>query len=572
VREQSIKSKNDTKVKQGYAIFLRNENFFLFLLKIFFMPVNRNALIRYKTIDKCLQNHYRQWTLEDLIEACSEALYEYEGIVKGISKRTVQLDIQMMRSDKLGYNAPIIVYDNKYYEYEEKGYSITNIPLTGKDLEKMSEAVEFMKQFKGFSHFRELDVVIQKLEDHVHSHKKKKKPVIDFEKNENLRGLEFLDVLYQTIIQQRAVKLTYQSFKARQANVFDFHPYLLKEFRNRWFVLGIRNKKEPILTLALDRIMAVHPSEASFLFKEDFDPQVYFKDVIGVTVEENIKPERIVLNVSHKHANYVITKPLHSSQKVISRDSYGVMIELMVQHNFELEKEILGMGEGILVITPESLKRRIISRMSEALDFYNTTLTGKSFDIIHKKLENKGFAVVNNLYTKRALHQIESNLIQAGQFDPEGKVEKRIDPVTSPRLKDSLINVNIEKIMGKASAVMEIKEVNFYQYLPEKLFTWMQMDEGEVFSLLFFLEHPRMSSFPLLVFPGTHKNILNSSGQKLITENSSPSEINLLPGAGILFKPLLIRCFHEVLKDKKVRCIEIKFQIPSTKFQTNLKP
>ncbi|MCB0840421.1 MAG: phytanoyl-CoA dioxygenase, partial [Bacteroidetes bacterium] len=87
------------------------------------MPVNRNALIRYKTIDKCLQNRYRRWTLEDLIEACSEALYEYEGIDKGVSKRTVQSDIQMMRSDKLGYNAPIIVLEKKYYTYEDPDYS-----------------------------------------------------------------------------------------------------------------------------------------------------------------------------------------------------------------------------------------------------------------------------------------------------------------------------------------------------------------------------------------------------------------------------------------------------------------
>ena len=49
------------------------------------MPANRNALIRYKTIDKCLQNRYRTWTLNDLIDACSDALYEYEGIDKGIS-------------------------------------------------------------------------------------------------------------------------------------------------------------------------------------------------------------------------------------------------------------------------------------------------------------------------------------------------------------------------------------------------------------------------------------------------------------------------------------------------------
>ena len=79
------------------------------------MPVSKNALIRYKTIDRCLRNRYRRWTLEDLIEACSDALYEYEGRDEGVSRRTVQLDIQMMRSDKLGYNAPIKVVDRKYY-------------------------------------------------------------------------------------------------------------------------------------------------------------------------------------------------------------------------------------------------------------------------------------------------------------------------------------------------------------------------------------------------------------------------------------------------------------------------
>ena len=81
------------------------------------MPVNKNALIRYKTIDRCLRNKYRKWTLDDLVDACSDALYDMEGITKGVSTRTVQGDIQIMRSDKLGYYAPIEVYDNKYYRY-----------------------------------------------------------------------------------------------------------------------------------------------------------------------------------------------------------------------------------------------------------------------------------------------------------------------------------------------------------------------------------------------------------------------------------------------------------------------
>ena len=104
------------------------------------MPVNKNALIRYKTIDNCLRNPYRRWTVEDLVDACSDALYDFEGIRRGVSLRTVQGDLQIMRSDKLGYNAPIEVYDHKYYRYSDRNYSIMNLPLSHNDIETMTEA------------------------------------------------------------------------------------------------------------------------------------------------------------------------------------------------------------------------------------------------------------------------------------------------------------------------------------------------------------------------------------------------------------------------------------------------
>ena len=112
------------------------------------MPANKNALIRYKTIDRCLRNRYRRWTLDDLVEACSNALYDMEGITKGISVRTIQADIQIMRSDKLGYYAPIEVYDNKYYRYSDPDYSISNIPITTEDYELVVRAINTINEFK----------------------------------------------------------------------------------------------------------------------------------------------------------------------------------------------------------------------------------------------------------------------------------------------------------------------------------------------------------------------------------------------------------------------------------------
>ncbi|WP_234733096.1 helix-turn-helix transcriptional regulator [Tellurirhabdus bombi] len=335
------------------------------------MPANRNALIRYKIIDNCLRNRYRQWTLEALIDCVSEALYEYEGMEKGISRRTIQADLQMMRSDKLGYNAPILVIDRKYYTYADPAYSITQTPLTNQDLSRMNEAVEMLKQFKGFSHFQELNEVIQKLEAHVHAATVRQTSVIDFEKNDGLKGLSYLDQIYQAIIQKKVLFLTYQSFKARQSSQFHFHAWWLKEFKNRWFVVGIQANKSEIMHLALDRILSLKlAEEPEFLANDAFSPDSYYQHVIGVTVSPRMRPQCVRILVSLQHAPYVETKPLHPSQQLIERREDGIVIEICVQLNLELEKEILGFGEGMTVLAPASLRARIQARLATAARFY----------------------------------------------------------------------------------------------------------------------------------------------------------------------------------------------------------
>lgn len=335
------------------------------------MPVNRNALIRYNTIDKCLRNKYRQWTLGDLVEACSDALYEYEGIDKGVSMRTVQLDIQMMRSDKLGYNAPIVVEDKKYYKYSDPGYSITNNPLTDNDLNKLNEVVDILRQFKGFSHFQEMTGMIQRLEDKVYSARTQQKSIVHLETNEKLRGIEHIDTIYQAVHKKEVLNLLYQSFKARQPNTIHFHPYLLKEYRNRWFVLGRRSAKEPLVTLALDRIREISiADDIQYVENHDFDAEEHFKNVIGVTVEQGKRPQRVHLKVDRKNAPYVITKPLHPTQEIVSKSKLGIEIIINVQLNYELEREILGFGESIEIISPLKLRNRILSKLKTAVGNY----------------------------------------------------------------------------------------------------------------------------------------------------------------------------------------------------------
>jgi predicted DNA-binding transcriptional regulator YafY len=336
------------------------------------MSQNKNALIRYKTIDKCLQNQYRTWTLEDLIEACSEALFEYEGKENSVSKRTVQMDIQLMRSEKLGYNAPIVVYEKKYYKYEDEAFTITDIPLTETDINVLTETVSMLKQFKDFSLFNDVSDILQRLEDKIYAEKSHTKPVIHLDKNEKLKGLPFLEEIYQAIIKKTVLIITYKSFKSKEEKIFNFHPFILKEFNNRWFVIGRRKQSQPITNLALDRIISIDYDFTLPHLEENFDADIYYKNVVGVTVNTGLQPRVFELWIDAMNTPYVLTKPLHNSQRLIKQNDDGsITIHLFIIPNYELERIILGFGCGIEVIRPESFRNRMKEIIQKSMMRYS---------------------------------------------------------------------------------------------------------------------------------------------------------------------------------------------------------
>ncbi len=335
------------------------------------MSLNKNALIRYKTIDKCLQNHMRSWTLSDLIDSCSDALNEFEGRTVNVSTRTIQLDIQLMRGDKLGYNAPIEVYDKKYYRYAEPGYTITKIPLTENDMDVLSETMDMLRQFQDFSLFDEFKGVFNKLEDKIYTQRHKKPSIIHMDKNTDLKGLELLDELYQVILKEVVIDIMYQSFKAQVPSEIKFHAHLLKEFNNRWFVVGVRDENENVLTLALDRVMGIGYDFAKAYKPSTLDADTYYKDTIGVTVMDKRSLNTILFKVDRVNSPYILTKPLHSSQKVVARDKSGsVTFSIRVHVNYELERLLLGFGESLEVLSPNRLRRRMRKKLKDAYKLY----------------------------------------------------------------------------------------------------------------------------------------------------------------------------------------------------------
>ncbi len=335
------------------------------------MSANKLALIRYRAIDDCLKNRLRKWTLDDLIAKVSEKLYEYEGITTGLSRRTIQADIQLMRSDKLGYNAPIVVRDKKYYEYDDPAFSITKVPLNTNDLGKLKQAVSILKQLNGFNYFEEMNDMIARLENNLSKAGNRQANYVQFESNSMVKGLQHIMPLYDAIAGKKAVLIEYQSFKAKEAHQSVYYPYLLKEYRNRWFLICRGKKGKYLFTLALDRVVSFHelPREP-FVHYEGVDFERYFSDLLGVTKNETDRAQKIVLFVNKQHAPYVVTKPLHASQQLLKEDENGIIIRIDVVPNFELEREILGFGEAIKVLGPRLLATRIERRLNMALGNY----------------------------------------------------------------------------------------------------------------------------------------------------------------------------------------------------------
>lgn len=559
------------------------------------MPVNRNALVRFKTIDNCLRNRHRKWTLQDLIDACSDALYDYEGIDKGVSRRTVQMDIQMMRSDKLGYHAPIVVEEKKYYTYSDPDYSITNIPLTDQDLGKLSEVVDILKQFKGFTHFQELSGMVQKLEDKIHVSKTNERPIIDLEKNENLKGLEYIDPIFQAVSKRNKIRVTYQSFKARTPGTFEFHPALLKEWRNRWFVLGKKKASANFMMLALDRVLQIENLEELAISYEEYDLSNHFRDVIGATVNVGEEPSEVKLFVYGMHAPYVITKPLHHSQKVIERTKEGILISIKVQHNFELEKEILSYGDAMKVISPSRLRSKIKERLTHSIDLYETELSDSSIRYFSKKLESKGHLITHHIYTKKEVAKMGSILHHFKTENPGNSkdvyaIRNLLDKI--PDLKHIVLNGNLRRILSQFDEklfltkailfdkpaqsnwyvtwhqdmiinVKEKHEVNGYSGWTKKEGFYGVCPPEEVLkntvTIRIHLDDTTDENGALKILPGSHKKKLSDEEISLITQNSIPTICEVRSGGIQIIKPLLLHASSKTTNNKNRRVIHLEF-------------
>ena len=334
------------------------------------MSVNQNALIRYQVLDRCFRNTGRMYFWEDLLEECNKALMDFDPNSEGIQRRQLFDDIRFMESDA-GWSIPLgrIRHGRKvFYRYEDLSFSISNQPLNDSEAEQIKSALQIFSRFSGTPQFEWVNEMIPMLESKFGLIERKSE-IISFESNIDLKGLHFLTPLFNAIVNERVLLVKYKDFKSSEPYEITFHPYYLKQYNNRWFVLGLNaDNQVPNWNLALDRIESL--SETAQKCKQsETDWEEYFFDLVGVTSPESGNLQDIVLKFSPEVAPYVITKPIHPSQKH-KNDPTGLEVKIKVIPNFELERLILSFGEQVKVISPQDFKERISQRLKLAGRLY----------------------------------------------------------------------------------------------------------------------------------------------------------------------------------------------------------
>ena len=335
------------------------------------MATNKHAQIRYKVLDSCFRNTGRNYSFEDLMNTCNDALAEIDPKSGGISVRTLRDDIAFIESDA-GWSADIErvkAGKKSYYRYRDPNFSINNQPLNQTELTQINSALEIISRFNGMPQFAWVNEIVTKINNGFEM-QDNTSSIISFDSNQYLKGIEHLGDLFNAINSSKAIKMVYRPFKSDHDIDLVLHPYYLKQYNNRWFLFGLNDKYKSISNMALDRIVSFETITLKFIKNKSINFNEYFEDIIGVTMPDKGKLVKIELLFTNEEAPYVLTKPIHGSQKKKKHDENGLTLTIEVIPNIEFEKLILSFGDKVKVVSPNKISDLFKSKYISAAKLY----------------------------------------------------------------------------------------------------------------------------------------------------------------------------------------------------------
>lgn len=337
------------------------------------MATNKHALIRYEVIDKYLQKRSGYNTYKNLSKECREEIIRREDAsdIAEICLRTFRADIKYLREASLAKGVDIefrLGGEGYYYFYSDPTYSYFKKSLTSSQIGQLKCAFQLLDKFKGLPEYDGLSALAEQLKDKYGI--VGNDVYVEYEHAEST-GEEMMPDICSCIINKQPIRITYLPFE-KEEKEWIIHPYLLKEFNNRWFLFGYNETEGKVSNLPLDRVgYDFEPVPNVFIQNSFIDFSTYFDDVVGVSVP-NFPPSEIILQASENRFPYIASKKIHKSQEIIDMTNRKILLKLIP--NKELDALILSFGEDLEVISPEWYRARIIRKV-EAL--HNKYLGGK---------------------------------------------------------------------------------------------------------------------------------------------------------------------------------------------------
>ncbi|MCX6227559.1 MAG: WYL domain-containing protein, partial [Bacteroidia bacterium] len=326
------------------------------------MALNKYAAIRYRIIDECIRSRSKPWpTKEELRSACEEALY---GSSNGsnISLSTIDKDLWALKNESVFGYAPIAFSrTHNGYFYSDPGFSL-DLPLTPEDIALIRLALHTLNHFRESQVFQDLETAVNKIQgrimlaDRLSGFNLEK--VIQFESVPESKGHHSLPVLLDAIRNNHETEFDYTPYVDGRLRHYIYHPYLLKENKNRWYLVGKDTVNNKIRTLGLDRMRNINLTGNTYTPAENFNPDHFFRYSFGIGTYTGI-PEDILLRLDEVQTQYILSNPLHPSQEITSLEAGSYLVKLFVIPSDELKMQILSYGSNVEVVKPDWLRAEI---------------------------------------------------------------------------------------------------------------------------------------------------------------------------------------------------------------------
>lgn len=344
-------------------------------------------MTRYALIDSMLANRHKAVSIQDITDFVNEHLPEF-GIDEGVSKRCIEKDIEYLEwsspfsveLERYSIDATTVndrVYKKRCLRYADPTFSIFKKKLTQDEKAVLESALTTLGSFDGLDNFEWLAELRKQLKV------EERKPIISLSKN-LVENSTLIASLFSAISNEQVVELTYRKFLDSTERKVIISPYLLKEYNRRWYIVGGAYDTNRVLNFALDRLVEIE-FKTGYTFKPcETDLEERFEEIIGVTFNEEVPLTQILSWVSDAIKGYIHTKPIHGSQIHIKGDradklhilypqlQSGDFLTIECRENFELIRELTAWGDDLIVLTPVSLRDRIVDRINRMKTRYQS--------------------------------------------------------------------------------------------------------------------------------------------------------------------------------------------------------